>query len=156
MRAFFKEFFLLCVPAAILSFILFVLLGNIYDPFSHSIFLNIIVWFTVGIIPYILVFIPFYNKKKNKYIDGFVPMSSYGVILIICLFRSKQIEDYLYVTCFLSISSIVTIIQLFIWFNQKKAIKKTHKEIEKEYSELFKDEENIKISIIILKIKKLP
>ena len=113
-RRIIKEFFF-CLLIAIISILMIVLNGIVGLPENAG--LRFIIWIVEGFLSYFaIVFIPCFQKRKKHYFDGLGLLSAFGSIVIICLFRSENVDDYGYVSMlgfFGGLPFIAEIINLF-------------------------------------------
>lgn len=108
-----KEIFF-SVLTAFLTVVLFLLTGSFYVANDHSVMLNIIVWILLVMASYTIIYLFSLIKHKYSYYDGYAIMSGFLVVLIICLFKTKEGTSYLYVDSFVLFSSIIPVPQLLI------------------------------------------
>ena len=97
------------------------MLGAFYKAIDHSIGLNIVTWIATIVLAHSFVYLIrwLFNliRKRNishPYIDGISFSCGSGIIAIICIFSTKNIDDYLYTTIMGSISGIVATIQIIL------------------------------------------
>lgn len=114
-----KVIFYISVVAVTCVF--FILLGAFYKAIDHSIGLNIVVWVATIVLAHSFVYLirwlfNLIRKRKinHAYIDGISFACGSGIVAIICVFSTKNIDDYLYTTIMGSISGIVATIQIIL------------------------------------------
>lgn len=132
----FKEF-LLCFSVALITFIEFIFIGNFYDANENSLLTNIVLWTTADIIAYVLfIFIPFFNKKKVNYLDGFAFASGFFGITIYCLSQAKSFDEYTYLSAISYLSGFISIIEVILIAQRKTRQLVFVKKVDKHYLDM--------------------
>lgn len=127
-----KEIILCCV-AALLTFFIFAVAGRIYSATDHTILTSIIVWTIALVLSYFLtMLIPFIIYKRIYY-DGLVVVASLGTVIICCLARSKNLDDYLFVSVVGFVFTILGGFELILRLGKANAYKKKRRAIPKQY-----------------------
>ena len=114
------------VSTAILTFICFVLLGTFYTATEHSIGTNIFVWIITVVVAYFiyygfhwLVKIIFKKISSPKLYNMWAIISVLIFITLVCLFRSENVDDYLYVEIMGLISGVAGTLEIIHSFKRK-------------------------------------
>ena len=129
----FKEV-LLCFIIAFLTFIEFIIIGNFYDANNNPLLLSLIIWtISVTFAYLVFIFIPFFNKKKVKYLDGFAFASGFFGIMLYCLSTAKSFDEYTYLSAISYISGFISIIEIVVLSYRKTQEVFLEKEIDKIY-----------------------
>ena len=101
---------------AILTVLLFIILGNFYKANDHSIGVNVLVWLAVVVVAHTLTYVGNYALKKGRSCRPYFDLLSITIALItvtlICLFKSQELEDYLFVSVMGGASGIAGTFQL--------------------------------------------
>lgn len=112
---------------AILTCVLFVLLGCFYKAIEHSIGLNIIVWSATIFLAHSLVYLVRFlfnlirkHKIKHPFIDWISFAVGTSIVTAICLLNSTSFDDYLYVSIMGSFSGVLAIIQTIVSLRKKQ------------------------------------
>ena len=135
----FKEL-LLCFLVSLITFIEFVIIGNFYNANDNPLLFSLLIWTSADALAYcLLIFIPFFNKKKVKYIDGFAFASGFFGIMIYCLSKAKSFDEYTYLTAISYISGFLSIIEIIMHSNRKTQEIFMEKKIDKYYIEKISD-----------------
>jgi hypothetical protein len=153
LKAMVKEVFL-CILIGFVSVITIVLIGFIGLP--NSIGGKLILWGFAGLLSYsTMIFIPFFDKKKSKYFDGYAFAMPYLTILVIVLFRSKEIDDFEYTTLFSFVIGLSVILQMLITYSKKKRVMKTLNDgdFEKRIATLFSAKNTFVLLDVVSELK---
>ena len=147
-----KEIFL-CILIGVASVLSIVFIGIIGLP--NSVGGKIGFWIFAGVISYSLfIFIPFFEKKKYKYFDGYALATPYLTILVLALFRSEEIDDFEYITLFSFVIGISIVFELLLTYSRKKSVPKKASEdnYEKRIKELFSNEDSFVLLEVVTKL----
>lgn len=110
----------LCFSIGVITLIEFFIIGSYYDANEHSILTSLLVWTIADIIAYLsIIFIPWFGKKKVKYLDGFAFSSGFLFIMIVCLARAKTFEEYTYLSAISYLSGFISLVEVVLLVNKK-------------------------------------
>lgn len=131
----FKEI-VLCGAIAATSYVVFIILGTFYVASEHNTLINILVWVSEGLVCYLaFIFIPWFNKRKVYYLDGFALASAYLIIVLICLARQYSFNEYLYLDALVFISSGVAVFEIVLRLSRMGKHKKLVNNIPNEITD---------------------
>lgn len=126
----------LCAVIATTSLAAFFILGSFYDATKQNTLLNIVVWVSEGLACYCaFIFIPWFNKRKVYYFDGFALASAYLIIVLICLARQHSFNEYQYLEALAFISSGIAVFEIVLRLSRIGKRIKTTKTIPNEMLE---------------------
>ena len=115
-----------CISTALITFICFIALGSFYSAINHRVGLNIFVWIITISISYFIYYglhwlAKLINKKicAPKLLNVWAVLSGLVIVTIVCLFRSENIDDYLYVEIMGLISGIIAFFQIIYSLKKK-------------------------------------
>ena len=122
------SFILSLISTALITPILFVILGSFYVALEHPIGLNIFLWVLLDILAYSIFYIVYLiirkSRKQNapKFYNGWALLSGLLSITIICFITSYNIDDYLFVEVMGAISGLYALFQIIyeIFIKRKK------------------------------------
>lgn len=139
MKSFLKEI-LLCLLIGFISFCLFVALGTFYNANDYVVMVNILVWTLCCLIAYAsCIFLPFFEKKKFNYIDGYALSAGFIGIMIVSLCRVKDVNDASYLTVLGFISGILSIFETIVICSNKISMNLVKNRIEPIFFESIKN-----------------
>ena len=105
----------LCLAVGILTLFLFAITGQFYVANEHSILTNTFVWlFLVALSYFVIIFIPYFQKKAVRYIDLWAFASGLLSIVLYCLSQAKSIDEYSYLSVLSYIAGILSVFELLL------------------------------------------
>lgn len=105
----------LCLAVGILTLFLFAITGQFYVANEHSILTNTFVWlFLVALSYFVIIFIPYFQKKAVRYIDLWAFASGLLSIMLYCLSQAKSIDEYSYLSVLSYIAGILSVFELLL------------------------------------------
>lgn len=131
---------ILCLFIGIITLILFAFTGHFYFANEHSILTNTIVWLVLNFIAYSsVIFFPFFQKKRVKYVDLWAFASGLLATMLYCLSRAKSIDEYSYLSVLSYISGILSIFELFLHSQRKVEKSLMQGKTEQKYIDLMSE-----------------
>lgn len=105
----------LCLAVSVVTLVLFAITGQFYVANEHSILTNTFVWlFLVALAYFVIIFIPYFQKKAVRYIDLWAFASGLLSIMLYCLSQAKSIDEYSYLSVLSYIAGILSVFELLI------------------------------------------
>lgn len=105
----------LCLAVGILTLFLFAITGQFYVANEHSILTNTFVWLFLAALSYfVIIFIPYFQKKAVRYIDLWAFASGLLSIMLYCLSQAKSIDEYSYLSVLSYIAGILSVFELLL------------------------------------------
>ena len=105
----------LCLAVGILTLFLFAITGQFYVANEHSILTNTFVWLFLAALSYfVIIFIPYFQKKAVRYIDLWAFASGLLSIMLYCLTQAKSIDEYSYLSVLSYIAGILSVFELLL------------------------------------------
>lgn len=105
----------LCLAVGMLTLFLFAITGQFYVANEHSILTNTFVWLFLAALSYfVIIFIPYFQKKAVRYIDLWAFASGLLSIMLYCLSQAKSIDEYSYLSVLSYIAGILSVFELLL------------------------------------------
>jgi|GEM_PF-3810722 len=136
MKSIFREIFL-CLLIGAASVGGFVAVGAMrYAANEHTILVNLLVWTGVVLAAYVLfIFIPFFHKRKYRYLDGLAFASGYLGVAIACMACAKSFTEYNYLETISFMSGFLALAELVVTSNRRIQQKITEKSVPRPISD---------------------